>query len=210
MKRNPYVSYLGASLGEVLEKSINRAAGSSAKIAQLLEPLEGKSIRFVLVDLNCEFVLNVANRTVFIDSDGNGEADLLIRTTVAKLLTLATARELNPTQLDGIDIVGDVKLVQHLYSIFQNIDFDWEEELSKRVGDIPARHLGNLLRWGGQRVGALRSTFSTRVRSTLVDEHHLVAERSQVDRFLDSVDTLQADIDRLDKRVQRLERRTDS
>lgn len=204
MNRNPYVNYIGSVFSENLSNAINQAAHSSAEIREVLNKLEGKSIRFGLTDVNYEFVLSVEANTVFISTDHDAPEDLQVRTTIANLVKIATTSNLNPAKLEGVEIVGDVKLVQYLYSVFRDIQFDWEEELSKRVGDIPAHQLGNLLRWGGNKVSTLRNTFFDKTRSALVDEYYLVPERSRVEKFADDVDSLLADVDRLEKRVDRL------
>ena len=207
MNRNPYFNYVGTAFSETLSGAINQAAHSSAEVREILNHLEGKSIRFGLTDFNYEFVLSVEGNTVFIDTDRDEPEDLQVRTTIANLLKIATTSNLNPAKLEGVEIVGDVQLVQYLYSAFREIQFDWEEELSKRVGDIPARHLGNVVRWGGSKASTLRSALFDKTRTTLVDEQYLVPERSRVQTFIDEVDSVVADVDRLEKRVDRLKRR---
>lgn len=206
MNRNPYLNYAGTALSGTLSDAINRAARSSAEVAEILRHLEGKSIRFGLTDFNCEFVLCVEDNVAVVDTDHNAPADLQVRTTMASLLRIAAASEINPAKLEGVEIVGDVKLVQYLYSALREIQFDWEEELSKRVGDIPARRLGNIVRWSGSKASTLKSSLLDKTRTALVDDHFLVPEQARVQTFIDDVDSLQADVDRLEKRVDRLER----
>ncbi len=209
MLRNPYFNYIGATFSEALGGAINRAASSSPQMRVLLEQFEGNSIRFGLTDFSYEFVLSVIDGTVLIERGSSSDAseDVTVRTTLPKLVRLATSGKIDPASLEGVEISGDVRLVQQLYLVFTNLEFDWEDELSKRIGDIPARQAGNLMRWGGRQASDLRAAFKDSVRSSLVDEHYLVVERPRVERFLNDVDALQADVDRLEKRIERLERR---
>ncbi len=207
MSRNPYINFIGEEFSVALGRAINRAANSSPSVRELLTELESKTVVVILNDLNYEFALCVIDGTAHIDKAFEQTADLTIRTTSAKLIKLAKSKAFDPTQLDGVEIVGDISLLQRLYTIFRTVHFDWEEALAKRIGDIPARHVGNLYRWGEHLTTTLRSAFSDKVQHTLVDDRYIVPTRNRVEQFLNDVDDLQADMDRLEKRVDRLEQR---
>lgn len=88
------------------------------------------------------------------------------------------------------------------------MDVDWEEQLSKAVGDVAAHQLGNL--WRGLRGWGRRSA-DTLVRDGveyLQQELHALPPRPAVEQFLSAVDTLREDADRLTARIERLRRRT--
>ena len=168
--------------------------------------MENKSIHFQLTDINYRFTVSVVDRTVQIDSASNVSADVVMRTTLPKMMALIASGNSGADSLKGIEINGDVNLMHQLHRVFIHLEFDWEDELSQRIGDIPARRLGNLVRWGRRQAEAARESIRDSVRHTLVDEQYLVPEKSRVEKFLNDVDTLQADTDRLDQRVGRLER----
>ncbi len=201
------MNYIGMQFAQALSVAMNQASDSSPSIQELVDKLEGKAIRFELKDLSYAFVLSVTERIVAVETDDESSADLVVRTTLPKLVKLASAKSLDPAQLDDVEINGDVKLLQQLYAIFQDLQFDWEEELSKRIGDIFARQVGNLFRWGQRQTSSLRTSLSDNVQQKLVDDQYLVPTRTQVEQYLDDVDDLQADLDRLEKRIERLERR---
>ncbi len=206
MHRNPYVNHLNAEFAEALSHVLNRVASSSAAGRELLEPLEDKSIRIQLTDYNDQFILSVTDQTVHIDREADGAEDVVVRTTLSKLFRLLIQGRPGPDRLQDFDIVGDVVLMQKLYQVFSTVQLDWEDELAKWMGDIPARQVGNVLRWSRRQAADWSETIRTKVRNTLVDEQYLIAEKSKVDHFLNAVDTLQADVDRLTQRVSRLER----
>ncbi len=208
MIRNPYLKLVGATFSEALAKAINQGANASPAIREVLDQFEGKSIRFELTDFNYQFVLRIESQTVLIDSESDIPEDVVVQTTLPVLVKLLARGKLDPTILQEIKIVGDVHLIQQFYQIFTSLDFDWEDELSKRIGDIPARQAGNLFRWGKVQASEFRETLRERTREALVDEHYLVPDHRRVETFLNDVDSLQADIDRLEKRVERLERQT--
>lgn len=208
MIRNPYLKLVGATFSDALAKAINQGANASPAIREVLDQFEAKSIRIELTDFNYQFVLRVENQTVLIDSESNIPEDVVVQTTLPVLVKLLARGKLDPTILQEVKIVGDAHLIQQFYQIFTNLEFDWEDELSKRIGDIPARQAGNLFRWGKVQASEFRETFRERTREALVDEHYLVPDRRRIETFLNDVDSLQANIDRLEKRVERLERQT--
>lgn len=207
MSRNPYFTFIGTEFSDALGHAINRAASSSPSIADLLTELEGKTIVVKLTDFNYEFALRVVDGSAQVNRAAEQTADLTLQTTSLKLISLIGSKTFDPTQLDGIEIAGDVNLLRRLYAIFGSIQFDWEELLANRIGDIPARQVGNLYRWGERVSATLRTSFIDKVQHTLVEDRYLVPTRTRVEQFFNDVDDLQADVDRLEKRVERLERR---
>ena len=208
MNRNAYINLMAGEFSDALGRAINQAAAASPSVRALVDELEGKTIRFELTDLNAAFVMHIVDSNVFMDADEGQSTDLTISTTLAKFVRLLATRQFDPTQFDGVDISGDLKLLQRLYLIFKNIEFDWEEELAKRVGDIPARQIGNLFRWGERQAQTLRDSVQKTAHHTLIDDRYIIPARQRVTEFLNAVDDLKADVDRLEQRVLRIERNT--
>ena len=206
--RNPYLKLIGATFSDALAKAINQGANASPEIREVLDQFEGRSIRFELTDFNYQFVLRVESQSVLIDSESDVQEDVVVQTTLPVLVRLLARGKLDPTILQEVKIVGDVHLIQQFYQIFTDLEYDWEDELSKRIGDIPARQAGNLFRWGKVQASEIRENLRERTRETLVEEHYLVPDHRRIETFLNEVDNLQANIDRLEKRVERLERQT--
>ena len=140
---------------------------------------------------------------------GDVGADIVIQGTLIAVVKAVFSEDRNPAKLEGVEISGDMKLAQRLYQIFDSAEFDWEEVLAKKTGDVPARQIGNLLRWGNQNLRGTDSPLATKIRNTLVDQKQLLPTRARVEKFMDDVDTLQADLDRLEKRADRLDKRSE-
>ena len=104
-----------------------------------------------------------------------------------------------------IQVEGDTDLGQAFNELLSSVDIDWEELLSRAVGDIAAHQIGNTLR--GARRWAQRAGKSLSLDTTeyLQEEAGHLPTRVEVDRFLDDIDTYRSDVDRLEARIQRLE-----
>ncbi|MGB5591910.1 MAG: sterol-binding protein, partial [Gammaproteobacteria bacterium] len=107
----------------------------------------------------------------------------------------------------AVSISGDPVLAQDFQRLLDLARPDWEEELSRLVGDVAAHQLGNaardLMRWSLQAADTLGRDTSEYLR----EESRDLPTRFEVDEFLDQVDELSGDIDRAEARLQRLERR---
>jgi ubiquinone biosynthesis protein UbiJ len=111
----------------------------------------------------------------------------------------------NPSSASALQISGDIELGQRFQRILRAIDPDWEEQASRLVGDVAAHQLGRAARalraWGRHAV----QTLGQDITEYLQEESQALAKRPRVDAFMRGVDTLRADFDRLQKRLERLE-----
>ena len=106
-----------------------------------------------------------------------------------------------------IAIEGDVGVGREFQAILARLDIDWEEHLSRVVGDMAAHHVGGLWRglraWGGRTGDVLLRDGG----EYLQQELRLLPPRQVIEQFLNAVDLLREDADRLAARVERLRRR---
>ena len=94
----------------------------------------------------------------------------------------------------------------HMLPMIELLDWarpDWEEELSRHVGDVAAHQLGNLVRGGLAWMQQAADTLTRDAGEYLKEESRDLPTRYEVDRFLDDVDRLAADLGRAEARVAR-------
>ncbi|MDG4554570.1 MAG: SCP2 sterol-binding domain-containing protein [Candidatus Competibacter sp.] len=109
---------------------------------------------------------------------------------------------------DEIAIEGNAGVGREFQAVLARLDIDWEEHLSRVVGDVVARRLGGL--WGGLRAWSGR-TGDVLLRDGgeyVQRELRLLPPRQAIGQFLHAVDLLREDADRLAARVERLRRRS--
>lgn len=108
---------------------------------------------------------------------------------------------------DGqVTMKGDAESGQAFQKIFSQLDIDWEELLSRYIGDTPARKAGNVVRNFGD--WASRSLDLSRINAGefLQEEKRVLVTNLAMQRFQDSVDMLRVDTDRLQQRISRLQK----
>jgi ubiquinone biosynthesis protein UbiJ len=105
----------------------------------------------------------------------------------------------------GVTLTGEPTVARALQDCLRRVDFDWEEPLSRLVGDSLAHQAG---RWVGELRGWGRRALDTLFLNTaeyLQYESRDLPPSGALATFLDGVDTLRADTDRLEARLRRLQ-----
>ena len=104
----------------------------------------------------------------------------------------------------SVKISSDMELGKQFFDVLTSIEVDWEEQLSRYVGDIPAHQIGNifqeLLGWTRR----TRTSVKQNLSEYLQEETRIIPTRLEVERFLDDVDAFRSDVDRLEAKVDRL------
>ena len=103
-----------------------------------------------------------------------------------------------------IDFTGSADLAQVLQRLFRELEWDYEEDLSRLFGDVLAHRLAGAGRafFAWQREAGLRT--AQNFAEYWTEEQPLIARRDDLARFSREVDVLRDDIERLEKRIERL------
>lgn len=193
---------LTTALAEIGNRLVRLDPDSAARLA----PLAGKAI--LLQSTSPAFALYLLPDDagiIRVRERHDAAPDVVVRGTLGAFVRLArpgTAPD--PALLRAVAIEGDIEAGQRLLSVFSRLDIDWEEQAAQVLGDVAAHQLGNavraLHRFGTQAV----STLVRDAGEYLQHERRITPPRAQVEAFLDAVDTLRADVDRLEQRMLRL------
>ena len=129
--------------------------------------------------------------------------DVTIQATPGVLARLAARDE---AAWNAAQVSGDMQFAAALDHVRRNLRWDYEEDLSRMVGDIAAHRIGNALRgldsWG-------RTTLANLGQSAAeyaTYEQPLVASAPALEAFCREVDELRDDAARLEKRIELLAR----
>ena len=99
---------------------------------------------------------------------------------------------------------GDAELGQAFQKILAEFDLDWEELLSRYIGDAPAHKVGNVVRgladWAGKSADLTRENAA----DYLKEEKRILVTNLAIERFEQTLNQTRADVDRLTRRVERL------
>lgn len=172
-----------------------------------LQVLQGKLICLHISNLDMHLYFLPTSDSVHVTTTYANEPDVTIHGSALALMRLSTAEDTGKAMLEnGIRLEGDMGLGNHFSQVLREIDVDWEELLSRSVGDILAHQMGQLTRntrgWLEDTAHAMRLN----TQEYLQEESRILPADAELHQYLDAVDTLRMDTDRLEARMKRLEK----
>lgn len=202
---------LFAALTATLETAFNAwlalDAQTHGNARSRLQALQGKLICLHISNPDVQLYFLPTADQVRVTTRYAAAPDVTIHGSALGLMRLSASNDAGKAMLEhGIKIDGDMGLGNHFSQILREIDVDWEELLSRAVGDVVAHHLGQVVRnaqgWLGDSSHAMRLN----TQEYLQEEARVVPADAEIRQYLDAVDTLRADTDRLEARLKRLEK----
>jgi ubiquinone biosynthesis protein UbiJ len=178
---------------------INHLLARERWASDRLAPFVGRRVRLRLAPLP-DLVLEIraADR---VQAGAGGNFDLSLAIPPAAVPRILAQDE---AALREVGVEGDAALANAVLFLFRNLRWDVEEDLSRMVGDVAAHRITGAARgfaaW--QREAGVR--LGQNVAEYLKDEAALLVHPHELETFGRRVDALRDDVERLEKRVQRL------
>ncbi|OMH39547.1 SCP2 domain-containing protein [Motiliproteus sp. MSK22-1] len=194
-------------LKTVLEVAIKVAFKRDPATLRRLARLDGKVIEVRLTAPEYRlFVLPVTDGIEF-DNQHILEGHCVIEGAASDFLEILLDEQ--KTFGSGIRLSGDTQLAIELKSCLQKLDIDWEDLLAEAIGDLAAHQFAAFFRKG--RAYAKQSTESLLddLDDYLHEEVRLLPPRIELEHFYDQVDQLRLTVDRLEARIDLLEKSPD-
>lgn len=194
-----------AAIAAALDAAINRYLALDPEACARLGKLEGRIIALELRGLDTTICLRIHTTGISVVQTPDTVPDTILRGTPFGMLRLALGSNAASTLFSGtVEIEGDVDTGQAFKSLLDDVDIDWEEQLSGLTGDIIAHQLGNLARMAGGWLQHARTTLEQDLSEYLQEELRVVPTRIEIDNFCADVDRLVMDLDRMEARIRRL------
>jgi ubiquinone biosynthesis protein UbiJ len=185
-----------------LQTILNSYLALDPESKQRLKQLADHVVTLELKGINLTFQLVFTNNKVVIKSDNFMQADTIIKGTPLSLLRMTlTSGDRKKFFADDISIEGNLDLGQQVIDLFDNLDIDWEEYLSRLTGDVPAHQINRVLRNIKKFTTRLRDTMTQNINEYTHEEINLFPPREALQDFFYDVDALRMDTDRLEARM---------
>jgi ubiquinone biosynthesis accessory factor UbiJ len=186
-------------LAQAFVASVNHVLRQSDWSQPRLAPHAGKHLRLALGPLT--FEVQLTPEGLLAAAPAGAAMDLTVELPAAALARWATQRE---AVLRDARIEGDAELAAAISFVAANARWDYEEDLSRVVGDIAAHRVGETLRgmerWRRNTAESMRAN----IAEYLAEEIEVVPTRLETEDFIQEVDELRDAVERLDKRIARL------
>ena len=166
---------------------------------EILQPFAGKAVQFNIAFVSTTLVI-LENGSLAVGGEAT-QPDAYVTLTPSLIMRLLAKDETAKMQ---IEIEGDTHLASELAKVLTNMQWDYEEDLSKLVGDVPAYNIGQFTRNASQSVKDASINVAEMFSEYWQEENPLIAKKRHVEQFNSAVDTLRADVDRLEKRLAKL------
>jgi len=173
--------------------------------------LDDKIIRFHItgLDLNLYFLPATSGIQVlgsYPNEEQGGIVDATIHGSPIALIRLSTSDNAGEAMLKSdVEIEGDMQVAEKFSTILRDVNIDWEELLSKLVGDIVAHQAGQATQ---NVTGWLKDTREAMQQNTaeyLSEESGLAPAEAEINEFVEQVDDIRMDVDRLEARIKLLQ-----
>lgn len=192
MTRDPLL----APLRELLDRQIAR----STEAREAAEALEGRTLAMRLRNTGLVLYLGLREGHLEISRDFDGDADAALETTPLGLAELARGNV-----ADGrLAMTGDVVIAQRFEQLLRATRPDWEEELSRIVGDVAAHQVGNALRSLAAFGRHAASRLGRDTAEYLSEERRELAAPAEIAHFNAGVEEIARRVEELDQRIARL------
>ena len=198
---------LPSALLGALEIGINQYLAGDSEALKRCAALQGRSLAVHLSDLDLELIFLPHAHGLQLVEELSEPADVRLSASLAVFARTLFAGHESSVLGAGLRIEGDVGLAQGFARMFQHIDLDIEDWLEPRIGELPARFLGQALRGARAFAGRAVSTLSLDTAEYLREETRDLVHREEVAEWTGAVDRLRADADRLSARLRRLQQR---
>ena len=187
-----------------LESALNRRIAGSAPARQLCRRLDGRVLGLRIRDTGLDLYVTVSEAGVELGHSAPGEPDAVLEGSPFGLAALAGSA--TPPR-GSVHLAGDPEVARLARELLQLARPDWEEELARVIGDVPAHQVGNAwrgaVRWSRQTL----DTLSRDAAEFLQEESRDLPAAPEVEAFLGAVDEIRMDTDRLEARIRRLHER---
>jgi ubiquinone biosynthesis protein UbiJ len=198
--------WLSEALAGTVEGALNRLLRLDPGSARRLAALEGRLVEIRLRAPALRLCLAGRGSSLQVELEPERAPDAVISGSALALLRSLNGPPGGRPLAGEIDIGGDAEVAGALQALLSELDIDWEEQLSRVVGDVVAHQAGNLVR--GLRDWSIDGgrTLERDLADYLREEGRLLADPRAVEAFAAAVDALRADADRLGQRLERAQR----
>ncbi len=196
-----------AGLVGASEKAISAGMKAADIQPEQLAPMVGKVLKLRVTDLDLDVWIICGEERWWLATESQENADVELSGTLGSLVE--TARSLTrpnaPLIFEGLDIRGSVGVLQTMQKVFQAMDLDWEDVVTKALGPVPAGLLIKTLRAAREQWLTSRESVKRQTQEYLQSEQNTVVTHTTFAHSETRMTALNRQIDRLDARIKRIE-----
>ncbi|RVU81420.1 Sterol-binding domain protein [Leucothrix sargassi] len=197
---------LPMSVLSIIERALNAYLKLDGEAFEREAQLAGKVVALHIKVLDIRLYFDISESDIQVLGEYGGEADATISGSLTSLVRLSQSEDSASMMLESdVEIKGDMRMAESFSRLLSDASIDWEEILSKWVGDPAAYQTGKAVRlsngWIKESVHSMKENTS----EYLSEETRVVAAEAEVDLYMKDVDELRFAVERLEARIKVLE-----
>lgn len=189
-----------------LQDMISRNIMDSTPARELLPGLADRVLGVYLKDTPLALHMQFTDRGVTLSFAPPADPDVILTGGLLGLARLTGEDASEAFRSGAVELIGEAEMAHTIQELLQHAHPDWEEELSRLVGDVAAHQVGNFARsifgWGRQAGESVKRNATEYLQE---ESRDLVAPAEARD-FCNNVDTVRDDVERAAARLDRLEK----
>ncbi|MGY1488581.1 ubiquinone biosynthesis accessory factor UbiJ [Methylobacillus pratensis] len=189
-------------LKPLLTRLLNHLMAQNSWAAGQLQPFGGKHARLILPPFSATLAVLEDGGLAIAGETAHTDAAITVPPSVA-LRMLAGDESAGA----AASVSGDTEFAAALARVLQGISWEYEEDLSRVIGDIPAHETVKLGRAAVSQAKRQTANVAGMLAEYWQEEQPLIAKKRHIEQFVRDVDTLREDTERLQKRIDKLKSR---
>jgi ubiquinone biosynthesis protein UbiJ len=190
-----------------LESLLNRNLAASSAARALCKRLDAKVLALHVEGVPLSVYFKSHGESMTLHTEHHGTPDATLSGSPLSLLRLAGPAPEAALRGGSVHIEGDAEVAHTFSELLKAAQPDLEEELSRVVGDVAAHQIGNVARSALRFARRAQDTLMQNVAEYLQEEGRDVPNRTEAEEFLQGVDQLRDDVERLEARLSLREKR---
>ena len=188
-----------------VELGLNRVLRMDSTALPRLARLSGKVIAVDGQSPALQLFILPSDNGLQLAAHWQAEADCCLRAAPGSLLQLALAKDKTAIlHRPEVSLSGDSAVLLDLAAILQDLELDWEYELSRWLGPVASQLLGGHLRSRARWTRSSLSSLRLNLADYLSEESRSLVGQREADARFSELDRLKLDLERVEARVARL------
>ena len=179
--------------------TVNHLFTQSGWALQRLSKFAGKTARFNIVPFSFAYTIQEDGSVSTAADDASPDATCTLALSLLPRLALK-----DESAFALIKNGGDTALLAEIFFLGKHLRWDAAEDLSHFTGDIAAERIVNFAATAHQQVLDGARNLSEAFAEYWTEERPLVAKSTHINQFIRQVDALRDDVERLEQRINRL------
>lgn len=179
--------------------TLNHLLTQSGWALQRLNKFSGKTARFNIVPFSFAYTIREDGSVISAATDTTPDASCNIAPSLLPRLALK-----DESAFAQIQSSGDAALLAEIFFLSKYLRWDAAEDISQVTGDIAAERIVHFAESAHQQVRDGARNLSEALAEYWTEERPLVAKSTHINQFIQQVDALRDDVERLEQRINRL------